>query len=130
MSSPAKQSWPRRAAIVGVVLAATTLLTGAVTEPAAAQYVYHCSNPYHGDGEWGRHDRGLHRGWSKHGRGHDEWGRDDRGDRTERRAGRPNEGFSGSSGGGRGGGGGNHGSGAGGNGGAYNNWLGAHGSYR
>src|SRR5436305_2287267 len=31
--------------------------------------------PHHGHGEWGWHDRGLHRGWSKHGRGHDEWGR-------------------------------------------------------
>lgn len=63
-------------------------------------------------------------GWSKDVRGHGDWGRGDH------RAGRNNEGFSGSSGGGRGGGGGNHGSGAGGNANGFVGWLGAHGSYR
>jgi hypothetical protein len=129
MSFRVKQSWPRRAALAGAVIAATTLAIGAVPQPAAAQYVNQYGNPYHGHGEWGWHDRGLYRGWSKHGRGHDEWGRNDHWDRNDHRAGRTKEGFSGSSVGGRGGGV-NHGSSAGGNGGAYNNWLGSHGSYR
>jgi hypothetical protein len=108
-----------------------TLAVGAVPQPAAAQYVYQYGNPYHSHGEWGWHDRGLHRGWAKQRRGHDDWGHNDHWDRRDHRAGRTNEGFSGSSGGGRGGGGAsNHGSDAGGNGGAYNNWLGLHGSYR
>jgi hypothetical protein len=125
----AKQSWSRRAAL-GAVLAAMTLTVSAVPQPAAAQYVYQYGNPYHRHDGWGRHDRGWHRGWSKHGRGQDARGPNDHWDRNDHRAGITNEGSSGSSGGGRGGGGGNHGSGGGGNGGAYNNWLGAHGSYR
>jgi hypothetical protein len=125
MSFRAKQSWSRRAAL-GAVLAAMTLTVSAVPQPVAAQYVYQYGNPYHRHDGWGRHDRGLHHGWSKHGRGHDERGRNDHWDRNDHRAGRTTEGFSGSSGGG----GGNQGRGAGGNGGAYNNWLGAHGSYR
>src|SRR5438132_14141972 len=108
--APAAESWSRRAAF-GAVLAAMTLTGSAVPQPAAAQYVYQDGNPYHRHDGWGRHDRGWHRGWSKHGRGHSEWGRNDHWDRNDHRAGRTNEGFSGSNGGWRGGGGGNHGSG-------------------
>jgi hypothetical protein len=35
----------------------------------AAQYVYQYDSLYHVHGEWGWYDPGLHRGWSKHGRG-------------------------------------------------------------
>ena len=130
MSVRAKQPWFRRAVFAGAVLATSALAIGVTPRPAAAQYAYNYGNPYHRDGGWGSDHRGWHRGWSKHGRDQDARGPNDHWDRNDHRAGRTNEGFSGSSGGGRGGGGGNHGGGGGGNGGAYNNWLGAHGSYR
>jgi hypothetical protein len=134
MSFRAKQSWPRRAALAGAVLAATALAVGVLPQPAMAQYAYDYgygypgradsysphSNPYHQPGRWGAHDSGWHRGWAEGGRGHGAWGH----------AGRGNEGFSGSSSGGRGGGYAVHGSRAGGriggSGNGYVNWLGAH----
>jgi hypothetical protein len=121
MSVGAKQNQVRRAALAGAIFAATALAAGVMPQPAAAQYAYDYGNQYQRHGGWDSDHRGWHRGWSKNGRGRGDWAH------SYNRAGRSNEGFSGSS---RGNAGGYRGSGSGGNGGAYNSWLGAHGSYR
>jgi hypothetical protein len=134
MSVRAKQSWSRRAAYAGAVLATTALAIGITPRPAEAQYPYgypagtssHYPNSYNRSHGYAYHRHGWNAhqgGWAEGGRGHDAWGH----------AGRGNEGFSGSSRGGHGGGNaghggetGNHSSGGGGNGGGYAGWLGAH----
>lgn len=153
MSFPANRGWPRRAALAGAVLAATTLSVGSVAQPAAAQYAYgsgygypgptysyppqpypgYPSYPpygqqYNGGGNWGSGRQWQNRAWS----GEDRRG-GNRGDAGQGRGGdrgSANEGRTGSSGGQGGGQSGGQGSGAGGSGGPYNSWLGSHGSYR
>ena len=48
MSFRAKQSWPRRAALAGAVLANTALAVGVMPQPAAAQYAYDYGYGYPG----------------------------------------------------------------------------------
>jgi hypothetical protein len=100
MSVPAKQSWPRRAAFAGAVLATAVLAIGVMPRPAAAQYAYyygypaagyytysypaynhfplyaypHYSYPFYGylsgDGAWDSSRGDGDRAWRRGGRGH------------------------------------------------------------